>query len=464
MILTKKIWWPAIVLLLSIGITTMGNAQFSANVQGTVSDPVGAVLRNADVTLHNVDTGIDAKDTTNNSGFYRFSSVAPGNYTVVVSSTGFGTTSVTVSVTTAETRGVDLTLQVSKGANRVEVHSVAPALNPDETRIQTTISSEEIGKLPLPNRDVQMLIALTPGVVGFQNESPGLSGYGNSLFAATFAPPYSANGLGNNSNLFLIDDLPVNSAETQGAALMLPNAEMIQEVALQTQTYSVENGSSASLQTAFTTKGGTNGFHGSADESYYSSNLGAAKNPISQTLLPSHQNLVLGSLGGPIWRDHTFFFGSFERQDDSIGGGELDNPELTNQFAQWALATFPNSGAAKGLVFAPLDRIVPGPKGVVKYANDPSYSLNCGTNQMTADGQSYNLPCDMPVYDVNYFFNQTQPFDGTQYNIRLDQNFRDGKDKLYGMYERIDQKLGDFKRIIQFCTFNYLAQEYYRSS
>ena len=227
---------------------------------------------------------------------------------------------------------------------------------------------------------------------------------------------------------------------------MMPNAEMIQEVALQTQTYSVENGSSASLQTAFTTKGGTNGFHGSADESYYSSNLGSAKNPISETLLPSHQNLVIGSLGGPIFKDHTFFFGSFERQDDSIAGGGIDNPELTNQFAQWALATFPNSGAAKGLVFAPLDRIVPGPQGVVKYADDPSYSLNCGTNQMTADGQPYNLPCDTPVYDVNYFFNQGQPFDGTQWNVRLDQNFGGGKDKVYGMYERIDQKLGDLSQ------------------
>ena len=227
---------------------------------------------------------------------------------------------------------------------------------------------------------------------------------------------------------------------------MLPNADMIQEVALQTQTYSVENGSSASLQTAFTTKGGTNGFHGSADESYYSSNLGAAKNPISQTLLPSHQNLVLGSLGGPIFKDHTFFFGSFERQDDFIGGGSVDNPELTNQFAQWALATFPNSGAARGLVFAPLDRIAPGPRGVTKLANDPSYNLNCGTNQTTADGQPYNLPCDTPVYDVNYFFNQGQPFDGTQWNVRLDQNFRGGKDKVYGMYERIDQKLGDLSQ------------------
>jgi hypothetical protein len=232
---------PALFLLLAI--VPICHAQFSANVQGTVTDTTGAVVAHANATLHNVDTGVDASTTTNGSGFYRFSAVAPGNYLISVSSAGFSPASVALAATTDETRGVDVTLQVSGGKSNVTVRSVAPALNPDETRIQTTISSQEIAKLPLPNRDVQMLIALTPGVVGFQNEAPGLSGYGSSLFSPTFTPPYSANGLGNNSNLYLIDDLPVNSAETQGAALMLPNAEMIQEVALQTQTYSVENGS-----------------------------------------------------------------------------------------------------------------------------------------------------------------------------------------------------------------------------
>jgi len=241
--------------------------------------------------LHNVDTGVNAASKTANSGFYRFSSVAPGNYTVVATSAGFKTSSVAVLVTTAETRGVDVTLQVAGDNTHVTVNTIATALNPEETRVQTTLSAEEIGRLPLPNRDVQQLIALTPGVVGFQNESP-TNGYGSSIFAGNFSPGYSANGLGNSSNLFLIDDLPVNDAQQQGAALLLPNAEMIGQVALQTQTYSVENGTAASLQVAFTTKSGANALHGTVDYSYLSSNIGAAKIGIEMGETNLHQYIL----------------------------------------------------------------------------------------------------------------------------------------------------------------------------
>jgi len=378
-----------VALLLALGIGTTSYAQFSASVQGTVSDTSGAIVAGADVTLHNVDTGVNAASKTANSGFYRFSSVAPGNYTVVATSAGFKTSSVAVLVTTAETRGVDVTLQVAGDNTHVTVNTIATALNPEETRVQTTLSAEEIGRLPLPNRDVQQLIALTPGVVGFQNESP-TNGYGSSIFAGNFSPGYSANGLGNNSNLFLIDDLPVNDAQQQGAALLLPNAEMIGQVALQTQTYSVENGTAASLQVAFTTKSGANALHGTIDYSYLSSNIGAAKDPISRTVSPFHQNLLLASLGGPIYKNHTFFFGSVEKQSAAIGTAAATNPYLTPQFAQWALSTFPNSGAAQGLVFAPPTRDI---GGTVRYANDPAHS---GLNT-TCGKPPYILPCNMPV-------------------------------------------------------------------
>jgi hypothetical protein len=421
-------------------------AQFSASVLGTVTDASGAVVPNASVVLHSVDTGVDFPTVTNGSGIYRFSSVAPGSYTVVVKQKGFRESTVGVTATTGETRGVDITLRPSGVESNVTVQTVASAINPDETRVQTTISAAEIGELPLPNRDVQQLIALTPGVVGFQNESPN-TGYGSSIFAGSFSPSYSANGLGSNSNLYIIDDLPVMDVHTQGSALILPNAEMIGEVALQTQTYSVENGTAASLQTAFTTKSGTNSFHGTADYSYAGAHIGAAKDPFSQTVAPFHQDLILASLGGPIVKDRTFFFGSIEKQVSEIGTAVATNPYFTPQFAKWALNAFPASGAAQGLVFAPPTRDI---GGTVRYANDPAYSGLaglCGSNQTVNQpapyNLPYNLPCDTPVYVTGAFFNQAQPFDGLQWNVRLDQNFRGGKDRIYGMYERIDQKLGN---------------------
>jgi hypothetical protein len=424
-------------------------------VQGTVTDPSGAVVAQAAVTLHAVSTGIDLQETTNGTGFYRFSSIAPGDYEVRTSLSGFKPSSVTVTVDTGETRGVDIVLAVAEAnAVSVTVNSTASALNPDETRLVEALSSQEISQLPLPNRDVQLLLALTPGVVGFQNESPS-AGYGSSIFASNFQPPYTANGEGVQGNLFLIDDLPVSDDITQGAAMVLPNAEMISQVALQSQTYSVENGTAASLQTSFSTKSGGNQFHGSADYSYSGKNVGAANQPVhspktvgDSTITSSatefHQDLVLASMGGPIRRDSTFFFGSVEKQNAGIGNSTAVDPYFTPAFATWAVAAFPNSGAAKGLNFAPPTRDV---GGVAKTAADYP-KMKCGTTQQVAatlntpTPLTYNIPCDLDVYVVGATLNQAQPFNGLQWNVRLDQSLRSGNDRIYVMYERIDQRLG----------------------
>jgi hypothetical protein len=431
-------------------------AQFSSNVQGTVTDATGAVITNAVITLHNNGTGADLKQTTNATGYYRFTGVAPGSYNVIAAEKGFASASVAFTVTPDETRGVNVTLATaSAGTVNVTVTTTAPDLNLDETRIQTTLAAEEISKLPLANHDVQELIALTPGVTGFQNESAN-AGYGSSVFAGSFSPPYSANGAGSNSNLYLIDDLPVGDDITQGNAMILPNSDMIDQVSLQSQTYSVENGTSASLQVSFSTKAGSNRFHGDLDYSYAGKNLGAANNltntfptvggvPVAtptETAPEFHQNQFLVSLGGPIVRNRTFFFGSMEKQLAGIGNaGSVGTVEWDPAFVAWALNAFPNSGYPKALTFAPNSRDY---GGTVTTAEDV-IPATCGTTQtVPADPTlTYNLPCDTKMYDSGMLFNQSQPFNGTQWNVRLDQSFRDGKDRLYVMYERIDQMLGN---------------------
>ena len=435
-------------------LTTLGRAQFSSNVQGTIVDPSGASVANVAVTLHNNGTGIDLKETTNTSGFYRFSAIAPGIYTIHAVAPGFKDASVEATVAPDETRGVDVKLTVGSASASINVTTEASILNPEESRIQNTLSASQISQLPLPNRDVQLLIALTPGVTGFQNESP-TNGYGSSIFAGNFQPPYTANGQGVQGNLFLIDDLPVSDDINQGAAMILPNAEMIDQVALQTQTYSTENGTAGSMQVSFSTKSGGNRFHGTADYGYSGANIGAAGQPVHSpafagdptvtNLFPTfHQNLLLGSFGGPIIKDHTFFFGSIEKQNAAIGGASSVNPYFTPAFAAWAVNAFPSSPAAYGLNWAPPTRDY---GGTPKTAAD--YGMACGSTQTvpatagTTAPLTYDIPCDLDVYDVGGYQNQAQPFNGIQWNVRLDQSFRDGKDRVYVMYERIDQTLGD---------------------
>ena len=172
---------------------------------------------------------------------------------------------------------MDVTLvPAGAGTVNVTVTGVAPDLNPEETRIEVTLASEEITKLPMAGHDVQQILALTPGVTGFEPTQPG-GGYGSTL-SANWAPPFQANGQGINGNLYLLDDLPVNNDVTQGAAIMFPNADMIDQVSMQTQTFSVENGINASLQTTFNTKSGANKVHGDLDYTYAGANLAAADN------------------------------------------------------------------------------------------------------------------------------------------------------------------------------------------
>ena len=454
-------------------------AQFGSNVQGTVTDQTGAVIPTVAITLHNTSTGVDLKQTANASGFYRFEAVSPGDYTVIATQSGFKSESISVTVTPDETRGVDVTLVPAGGTVNVTVTTVAPILNPEETRIEITLASEEVTKLPMAGHDVQQILALTPGVTGVENTPPG-GGYGATLFAANWAPPFQANGQGINGNLYLIDDLPVSDDVNQGAAIMFPNADMIDQVTMQTQTYSVENGTSASLQTSFSTKAGANKFHGDLDYTYAGANIAAANNVINTVITPGgvptgapsdvgvgsfHQDELLGSIGGPIVKDKTFFFFSLQKQNQGSGGtGAVSQQNWDPAFIAWGLTAFPDSGMAKGMTLAPDTGDTPGKYFSTTTAAEALGSTKCPTAAstytstiplfvngdlsgpnagVTQGGNSYSLPCSTVMYDHGQVFNQAQPFDGLQFSARLDQVFRNGGDRLYAMFERVHQTLGE---------------------
>ncbi len=468
-------------LIVLVGAVTLCRAQYSANVQGTIADASGAVVAKAAVTLHSVSTGVDLKQTSNASGFYRFDAVAPGDYTVSAEAPRFQKTTIAVTVTPSETRGVNITLQVGTASVNLTVTAVAPIMNPEETRVQTTLASSEVTKLPLAGHDVQQLLALTPGATGFEPTNPA-GGYGATLFANSWAPPMRGNGQGTNSNLYLLDDLPVNDDINQGAAIMMPNADMIDQVTMQTQTYSVENGSAASLETAFTTKSGGNKFHGDMDYTYAGAHIGAAEqtlntvtagsggapsrgSPYTTPLGDFHQNELLGSVGGPIFKDKTFFFFSFQKQNAGIGAPFANaSDDWDPAFVQWGLQTFPNSGVAKGMTQAPNTADVQGPNYTVYTVADLLGSTACPSPTSTytntlpiftnhavsgpnagqvQGGEPYSISCNLPMYDHGLQFNQSQPFDGLQFAGRVDQVFRGGYDRIYAFYERIHQTLGD---------------------
>jgi len=425
-------------------------AQFTSSVQGTVTDPAGAAVAGALVTLTDTDTNISSTFTTKESGQYTFNSLPPGPYTVTVAASGFDKSVSSVVLTTQQTLGLNLHLAVGKATTTVSVTSEGGhELNPDETRLQYTLSAREIEEFPLQNRATLGLLRSAPGATGIDE------GHLNVAINRDTAAE-SVGGRGINSNVFLLDFIPitsqlgnvVGSGTSTGYINLIPHPDMIQEIALQSTTFAVENGAGSGIQTSITTKSGTNQFHGDVDYTYASGSCKA--NTDGSTTKPSARDqYVSAALGGPIWRDRTFFFGSYFNQQVGQAGGGITG-YYDPAFIQWGLANYPNSqNISRGLAPYPADNAVPGTSKVLTLGKDlygggplvpstvPNGNIPCGTNPIAPN--LIPVPCDLPIYSQAYY---NAPFfqNGAQYNFRLDHSLREGKDRIYASFFRFDQK------------------------
>jgi Carboxypeptidase regulatory-like domain len=129
-------------------------AQYSSNIQGVVSDPAGAAINGASVQLVNVDTGVTALITTAESGNYRFSSLPAGNYVVTAEAKGFKKAESRFTLTTSETKGINLALPLAGTQQMVTVEVTPPTVDTDDSRQETTLSSGTVRDLPEANRNL----------------------------------------------------------------------------------------------------------------------------------------------------------------------------------------------------------------------------------------------------------------------------------------------------------------------
>src|SRR2546422_3785197 len=170
------------------------HARFKASLQGTVTDPNGAAVAGAKVNITEQSTGLSRETLTSDQGFYRISELPPGRYTVTVQAAGFKQSiSKDVDVKAEEPRGFDVTVQVGAVQEEVTVTASAEALHTENANTGTTVSSDEINRLPQAGRDPYELLRLTPGVFG--DGSRGGGGGVNNL-------PNSTGPGGTNSSLF----------------------------------------------------------------------------------------------------------------------------------------------------------------------------------------------------------------------------------------------------------------------
>jgi hypothetical protein len=297
----------ALTLVLSCGVA---RAQFdNGSITGTLRDASGAVVANATVTIRNVATGVSSTLTTNQDGAYQALALIPGTYAVEASAPGFGTSKNPAVEVHVKTRAqVDFEMRAG-ATDTIEVRTDTAALQTQSADVGNVVGTQQINDLPLNARRYADLALLEPGI--FKNPA-----------VANAAPDrFSSNGNLETQNYFALDGVDNNSGSTnlqEGSVQNVqPPPDAIQEFRLQTRTYSTEWGTSAGAVVNASTKSGTNRFHGSAWEyarnSVFDANSWA--NNHSTPKLPKgnfSQNQFGGTVGGPIIRDRTFFFGDYQ--------------------------------------------------------------------------------------------------------------------------------------------------------
>src|ERR1700736_154673 len=339
-------------------------AQFKASLQGTVMDAGQAAIAGANVTVTNEASGATRETETSDQGFYRVSELPPGKYTVKVNAIGFKESiSNGIEVKAEEPRGFDVSLQIGTASETVTVTASGEALHTENANTGTTISTEEIDRLPQFGRDPYELLRLTPGVFGDSSRggnggannlpnSTGPGGSNASIFQVENSVQVVASGQRQDTNNFTIDGVSVNSLQYGGSAVITPNQESVQEITVLSNTYSAEDGRTSGAQVKVVTKSGTNQLHGGGFFKYQDPNWNAfnkygGPNNAPPVRVNNNFRQFGGNVGGPIVKDKLFFFFSYEGLRST--GRDVSSPTWveTPQFRQLVIQDHPNSIGAK---------------------------------------------------------------------------------------------------------------------
>jgi hypothetical protein len=290
-------------------------AQSTGSLVGTVHDSTGAVVQGADIVATNVLTGISSRTTTNTSGDYAFPSLATGIYTLNVVASGFKPLLVQqMQIHVASTVRQDAVLSPGAVSTSVEVISSTPLLDSETAEIGQLVEASQITQLPLNGRDVYQLLNLTAGAQS--RPGPNIPGTFSAGFVSANRPALAGGRPG--YTVFRMDGLNIN---TQGLpqAAMTPNVDAVQEFRSVTQTASAAEQGASSVYVDL--KSGTNKFHGTAYDFLRNNVLDAQpyfQQKIANAPGYAYQGTQLrynqygGTLGGPIWRNRTFFLGSVQ--------------------------------------------------------------------------------------------------------------------------------------------------------
>jgi hypothetical protein len=381
----------------------------TADILGTVTDAGGAVITNAKVTVQNTATNDVKTTTTSAAGEYVFNLVQPGQYTITVEMPSFKKSTVNLTVSAGDRARANVLLTVGDVTQVVEVVAQSPALQSDSATLSTVLAAQSVQDLPLNGRNYVTLVQSTVGVA---------AGPSNSILSGTRPDErrqtanIAANGQNEVFNNQMIDGMDNNERE-QFTILIRPSIDMIQEVKVDTNSYPAEVGRAGGAVVNLLTKSGSNEFHGGLYEFLRNDKLNANDffSNLSGVPRPKYrQNQFGGSLGGPIKKNKTFFFGDFEdlRIRQGVPTGQIFTPTLFEEQNPGNFSDQP------GGIVIPASQLDPVALKYWKLFPAP----NAGPSGFL--GANYNA-------NVNKIYNSTT------YDARVDHRFSD-KDSLFARF------------------------------
>ncbi len=400
-------------------LTAPLRAQFTSSIQGTVTDPSHAAVPSASVRVTNVATGESRKLQTGSDGIYRALSLGLGDYSVEVEKEGFQKAiRKSVSLTSDEALRVNFTLQLGGVAEAVTVSDTPPAVETEQGRVSDQVDATQLKEMPLNGRNIYNIIAVQPGITGTALGGSALAD-ANDLFAGESAPEIYASGQRSESNNFTVDSMNANSVARGGVANLSPNPDSVAEVRVVANNVSAVEGRSSGAQIQVITKRGTNRFHGTLSE-YFGNNTLSTRNVFEAQAPVWRKNQFNYTVGGPVIRNRTFFFTSYEGLRQSGGRGVVANVE-TEVLRDIVLRTRPNSIAAKLM-------------GQFRPSAYPTYNIrDLGS---PAAGVNVIGPRDGILDLGSLNFVPAAQRSGNQFSGRLDHELRPGKDRVYLNYYR----------------------------
>lgn len=402
----------------------------SADVLGTVTDPTGAVVPDAKITLANLGTGVRAVAQSNNAGHYLITLLIPGHYSLVIEANGFKRVTYSDIVLAAGDRTrEDVKLLTGSREETVTVTETPPLLQTDSSALMSVVTEQSVQDLPLNGRNFINLVQVQPGL---NQGQPSAISSGNRVDNREQTSTISANGQSDLFNNYMIDGMDNNEKE-QGFPTIRPSIDAVAEVKIDTNAFSAEIGRDAGAVVNIITKSGTNAYHGSAYEFFRNDVFNArdyfeyAPNPeLGRVGTPKpewRQNQFGGSIGGPIVRNKTFFFADAEDLRLIVGqpSGLLTVPTAFEQASGGT--DFTDNGGTK-----------------------------LSASQISAPGLAYFKMYPAPnngtpeTLTGNYIASPNETQYGISFDGRIDQHFNNG-DQLFGRYSynKVDTVIpGDF--------------------